>query len=320
MSHEINSMAYTGAKPWHGLGFQLPANASVDVWVHSAGMQWKICEAPLEFLADTGPSAPYVTYEGTKVLYRSDTLAPLSVVSSGYHLVQPSQVLEFFRDLVQTQGYELETAGCLKGGRRFWALARMQEVIELPGRDSVEGYLLLATSCDGTLATSVIPTSIRVVCANTLHATLHGAEGGVRIAHSRVFDADQVKARLNVARGQWRDYVQLMELMARKKVTATEAVRFFELALGGVEANQGEPVMFKRKRALAAVQKLYAGAGKGAQLEAANGTAWGLVNAVTEFVDYGRKTRSEDGRLSSAWFGAGARIKQQALEQCIFML
>jgi hypothetical protein len=36
------------------------------------------------------------------------------------------------------------------------------------GEDRLAAYLLLATSCDKTLATTVAFTSIRVVCQNTL--------------------------------------------------------------------------------------------------------------------------------------------------------
>lgn len=239
-------------------------------------------------------------------------------MSNSYHLVQPREVLEFFRGLVETQGYELETAGCLKGGRRFWALARMKEVMELPGNDSVEGYLLLATSCDGTLATSVIPTSIRVVCQNTLHATI--ADIGVRIPHSRAFDADYVKANLSMAQEQWRSYANLMKLAARTKISSAEAVRFFQLALHGSADEPQERMKLKRKKALAAVQKLYEGSGKGATLESSKDTVWGALNAVTQFSDWGRRTRTEDSRLSSAWFGAGARLKQAALEFSVFMI
>ena len=220
MSHEINSMAYAGSKPWHGLGVALPADAPLDVWAQCAGMQWRICESPVQYRVAGASDPHYEPFKNYKVLFRSDTLAPLSVVSKDYHLVQPSQVLEFFRDLVQTQGYQIETAGCLRGGRKFWALTRMQDVLDLPGNDKVEGYLLMASSCDGSLATVVIPTSIRVVCANTLHATLHDTESHVRIPHTREFDADWVCARLDLARQQWTDYAHLMQSMARKQVSA----------------------------------------------------------------------------------------------------
>lgn len=320
MSHEINSIAYTGKTPWHGLGTMLEPGAPIDTWIRDAGMEWQIHSAAIEYAIEVGPNPPYATFDGMRVLYRSDTTVPLSVVSKNYKVVQPRQVLEFYRDLVDTQGYELETAGCLRGGRKFWALARMRETIELPGVDTVEGYLLFATSCDGTLATSVIPTSIRVVCANTLHATLHGAEGGIKVPHSSEFDEKVVKSRLSIARNQWNDYVTLTQAMSRKFVSKHEAVRFFELAIGSFAANEGEERMRPFKRALTTVHHLYAGGGKGSDLPSSKGTVWGLVNAISEYADYGRKTRSEDTRLSSAWFGTAARMKQRALEQAIFIL
>jgi hypothetical protein len=49
------------------------------------------------------------------------------------------------------------------------------------------------------------------------------------------------------------------------------------------------------------------------------GTAYGLLNAVTEFVDHERRARSTDHRLDSAWFGQGAALKQKALDQALLL-
>ncbi|WP_414616819.1 DUF932 domain-containing protein, partial [Stenotrophomonas muris] len=89
-------------------------------------------------------------------------------VSKRFKVVQPGEILEFYRDLTQHSGFELETAGVLKGGKKFWAMARTGQSTSLKGRDRVDGYLLLATACDGTLATTAQFTSVRVVCNNTL--------------------------------------------------------------------------------------------------------------------------------------------------------
>ena len=86
----------------------------------------------------SGPGLDLKTYPDSKVLYRSDTLAPLSVVSNRYQVVQPHTVLEFYRDLVATAGFELETAGVLKGGRKLWALAKTGQETVLKGSDRVE--------------------------------------------------------------------------------------------------------------------------------------------------------------------------------------
>ena len=118
MAHLVQQMAYTGAEPWHGLGNRLPAKQPLDVWQREAGMDWQIKESPVRFMADSiGTLGTIHSFDEQKVLYRSDTKAALSVVSQRYQIVQPKEVLEFYRDLTDVSGYELETAGVLKAGR-----------------------------------------------------------------------------------------------------------------------------------------------------------------------------------------------------------
>jgi hypothetical protein len=159
MSHLIESMAFVGATPWHGLGNPLSPQQPLEVWLTEAGMDWRIEQSDVLFnVADDGMHIR--PFADSKVLYRSDSLAPLSVVSPRYKVVQPSEVLEFYRDLVSAGGFELETAGVLKGGRKLWALAKTGQEALLKGGDRVKAYLLLATSCDGTLCTTAQFTSV----------------------------------------------------------------------------------------------------------------------------------------------------------------
>jgi hypothetical protein len=67
------------------------------------------------------------------------------------------------------------------------------------------------------------------------------------------------------------------------------------------------------------VLALYEGQGKGAELTSSKGTAFGLLNAVTEYVDHERRARSTDHRLDSAWFGQGATLKKKALDQAVLL-
>jgi hypothetical protein len=67
------------------------------------------------------------------------------------------------------------------------------------------------------------------------------------------------------------------------------------------------------------VFELFDGQGKGAELASINGTAFGLLNSVTQFIDHERRARSVDNILDSAWFGAGAAIKQKALDQALLL-
>ena len=52
MAHCVESMAFTGATPWHGLGNQLTENQPIEVWAKQAGMDWAIKETPVRFMSD----------------------------------------------------------------------------------------------------------------------------------------------------------------------------------------------------------------------------------------------------------------------------
>jgi len=161
--HLVETMAYAGEKPWHGLGNKLAPQQSIDTWKQQAGMDWQIEQSKVRYISGSDHVGIINAFPEQKVLYRSDTKAPLAVVSKRFHVVQPGEILEFYRDLTAYNGFELETAGVLREGRKFWALAKTGQSTSLKGRDRVDGYLLLATACDGTLATTCPPDNRLIV-------------------------------------------------------------------------------------------------------------------------------------------------------------
>jgi len=318
MAHLLEHMAYVGATPWHGLGSRLSPKQPLEVWQQEAGMNWQIQESPVRFMADAvGHLGTIHSFPEQKVLYRSDTKTALSVVSQRYQVVQPRDVLEFYRDLTERSGYELETAGVLKGGRKLWALARTGQSTALKGNDVVNGYLLLATSCDGTLATTATPTTIRVVCNNTLTIAVNGASQAIKVPHSTRFDPRAVKQQLGISVSQWDDFMYRMRTLAARPVKAHEAKDYLRSVLCEAQTDNPERSGLSNERALTKVLSMYDGHGRGAELEAAKGTAWGLLNAVTEYVDHERRARSNEYRMDTAWFGQGAVIKQRALNTAL---
>ena len=319
MAHDIQTMAYTGKAPWHNLGNHLPEKQPIEVWAKAAGMDWRIQESTVRYdveMPELGHQSLIMPFEDHKVLFRSDNKQPLSVVSKRYQVVQPQEVLEFYRDLTEQAGYELETAGVLKSGRKFWALARTGKEAVLKGNDVVKGYLLLATSCDGTLATTATPTTIRVVCANTLAVALNGTSTSIKVPHNTNFDAEDVKRRLGMAITGWDSFMYRMKMLSERKIKNHEAMHFFMRVLCNSD-NFKTGAGLTNERALAKVQDLYNGHGRGMQVSATKDTAWGLLCAMTEYVDHERRARSNEYRLDSAWFGQGAALKQRALDHAL---
>lgn len=340
MAHQIEKMAYVGDTPWHGLGNQLTQQQPIEVWAQQAGMDWRIESSDVSYMAQNERGQSIIMpYEEQRVLYRSDTHAPLSVVSQRYQEVQPMEILEFYRDLTEQSGFELETAGVLKGGKKFWALARTGQSTALKGKDVSNGYILLATACDGTLATTAQFTNIRVVCNNTLAIALRGqssSAGVVKVPHSTKFDADKVKQQLGISVRAWDEHMYEMKQLTQRKVTQGEAAAYFDAVFNNTSmsvADQEENIIqfycniatpnpTKEKpepngRAMTKVMNMFNGQGRGAELSSAKDTAYGLLCSITEFADHERRAMSTDHRLDSAWFGAGAALKQRGLEQAL---
>jgi phage/plasmid-like protein (TIGR03299 family) len=311
-------MAFVGETPWHGLGNQLTSGQPLEVWAKQAGMDWTIKESPVRFMTETaGNLGAIMSFPDNKVLFRSDTNAPLSVVSQRYQVVQPRDILEFYRDLTEVSGFELETAGILKGGRKIWALAKTGQSVALKGNDVTRAYVLLATACDGTLATTAQFTSIRVVCNNTLAVAMGNSTGAVKVPHSTNFDPQAVKRQLGISVSSWDQFMYSLKALSERKVKNVEAERFFLK----VFSDDGRSAAgYTNERAMAKALSLFDGHGKGADLAPSKGTAFGLLNSVTEFIDHERRARSVDHRLESAWFGQGANIKQKALDQALLLV
>jgi len=319
MAHLIDSMAYVGDTPWHGLGNRLTEKQSIDVWAHEAGMDWKINETPVRFSAQHWSGGEMLnSFADQKVLYRSDTLDALSVVSKRYKVVQPMDILEFYRDLTEQSGFELETAGVLKGGRKLWALARTGQSLLLKGKDVTNGYVLLATACDGTLATTAQLTSVRVVCNNTLAVALGQGSGAVKVPHSTTFDPIAVKQQLGLSVSDWEMFKSQLTALSGRKVKDSETHKYLVQVFSDPYASKDAPPI--NERAMNRALELFQGHGRGSRLASSQGTAFGLLNAVTEFVDHERRARSTDHRLDSAWFGQGAALKQKAMQTALALL
>jgi phage/plasmid-like protein (TIGR03299 family) len=300
-----DAFAYVGAPAWHRKGQELTKGASLEQWSIDSGMNFQVNRSRVRF----GEGANQRIYEDKHVLFRSDTKAPLAVVSPGFHIVQPREVLSFFADIAGKRGAYLETAGVLHGGTHFWAMANMGLEDTIRGNDAIRCRLLLATAVDGSMRTTAKEIAERVVCANTLRVAMGEATKSiVRVSHRSVFDADAAKTKLGATNGAFAAFIAAGRALAQISVTRAKAEEFVAKLL--------LPTTTKTDPAttpgFAKIMALFQGAGMGSTMLSAQGTAWGLLNAVTEYVDHHARARSEDNRMDSAWFGPGEELKTRA--------
>lgn len=318
-------MAYLGDDiPWHGLGNSLEAGASIEQWKESAGMNWKLLQSRVRFFTErneNGELDGMKDFANKVVLFRDDNRVPLGVVSDDYQIVQPSEVIEFFRDLTEAAGFTLSTAGTMREGRQFWALADIgAEAAIVDPRDKLKAKLLLSTSCDGSMATEGRYTTVRVVCNNTLSLARDKDAAKVKVSHRSTFDAKRVKQELGIesAFTAFDRTVREMTRLAETRVKETGALALTATLLHPEFATLDGDKQAKilRSKQVEGIGRLALdpGASRGSEYDGSHGTVYGWLNAVTEYVDHsgGRASTTADNRMSSAWFGNGAALKERA--------
>jgi phage/plasmid-like protein (TIGR03299 family) len=315
MSHELTvrangavEFAYLASDgtPWHGLGQALQDGTSIDGWREAAGMDWRIRRSQVRYAVDRD-AEQFITLPEQHVLFRSDTNAPLGVVSNKYQVVQPGEVIEFFRDIAKAGGLELSAAGTIYGGKRFWATAKIGEAAPASVADKIGGYILISTSADGSLATEVRRTTVRTVCKNTLQMAMADAKASIKVTHRSVFDPDSVKEFMGLNTAAWDSFRHTVTRLANIEMLEDEAVEMTAQVFGGGEKVR-ETAGYKK------VLSLFNGAGMGSTLDGVMGTRWGFLNAVTEYADHHVRARTDENRFVASQWGAGADLKARTLE------
>ena len=325
MAHMIDTTSRATAsyastqREWHGLGQLMPAGADLAAWAAAAGMDYKVQRAyPRYAVERIDPAASHIPatslrqVEDKVVLFRSDTHAPLGVVSDGYKVVQPREVLEFFREWADAGGLTIESAGVLFGGKRYFATAKLADGVCVDGsRDKVVPYALLSTSADGSLATEGRWTTVRVVCNNTLRMAQEGATA-FRVTHRSEWKPEKFRAVIETANAEFGTFMETSRKLAAIRVESRLAEEMtVALFKKGAESDADK---VRESRGFASVMSLFAGAGKGAMLETARGTAWGWLNACTQYFDHEVRAHSSEHRLASTLWGPGDAAKSRALE------
>lgn len=330
MAHELSirsngftEMAYVGEKPWHGLGQQLDQDATIEQWAVAAGMDWRVQRSKVRYATsqDMVDAKTFVTDEANHVLFRSDSTAQLAIVGADFKLVQPRDTLEFFRDLAADAGFKLCTAGVLQGGRKYWAQAEAGLIDNVIGEDVVKGKLLLATACDGSMRTVVKQVTERVVCANTLAMAVGEKGAQVKVSHRSVFDLAAVKDRMGLVVRNFEQFIADARKLAAEPVSPAEVDAFLlTLLFSGQELDTSEKKMVARaSTGYSKILTLFQRTARGSDLPGVRGTAWGLVNACTEYMDHwrGNSATTRDNRLAYAWFGDGDKMKSAAFKQAM---
>lgn len=305
MAHNINT--YIGRQAaWHRLGTVTGNYMTWDDIQRHGGLNFK-------------PVKRQLMLDGNLVdawgITRSDNGAFLGAVGAGYTPIDHAEGFRMVDALMDTvDGAHYETAGALGAGETVWGLADLNLSISVGGADKSKGYLLFATSHNATMAHSYWLTFTRVVCQNTLRVATKAA-ASLRVRHT--VNAPQRLADAHKALATMQDEAKSVEdklnMLAKRRMTKPTMLSMLDKLFPKSKGEDGKPQdTVRRNNILIDVLERF-DSNDGNAFPELRGTAYNMLNAVTEYVDHSRQSRG-DKSAESAMFGSGDRLKSQALE------
>lgn len=326
MSHEImqyDNMVSVHEEPWHGLGVVLPDYIPALEVQHVAGLDWTAEKRNLFTVDREGQP---VMVGDRYAIVRSDNDYPIGVVGDVYEVFQNDDLFKFMDGFCNETGSQIETAGSLRNGRIVWALATAG-MTEYVHDDPVKKYFLFKNGFDGGSAIEICFTNVRVVCNNTLSMALQGATNMWRVRHSAAMHR-QVEVAKQAVLMEKRSSDAMAEIM--KKLAATQltestmekiTANFIARDLRSLESSpELMDIKLERKHDTKVLEQILdlQATGAGSDIPGVQGTAYGLLNAATEYADHYKTVRRTDGRsaeevkFESIFMGGSAWFKTKA--------
>jgi len=326
MAHNIASINGTNAffgteLPWHKLGQIVTGARTWQDAMNLAQLNWSVSKIQL--------NAPWGTPVASWGIFRDSDKVMLGAVGEQYTPIQNQYAFEYVDALLEADNQaHYVSAGALGVGERIWCLAQINGEFDVTGSgDKHQNYLLFCTSHDGSLAATCKLTTVRVVCNNTLSSALRMNGEFTRVKHTR-----EAKSRLEAAKKLVTNAnVGIKELEGKLKELSQRVVckdsfkNVMKKLFGDWEekSEKGESIV-RIENKIAEVASFYESNDKNTFPEI-KGTAYNLLNAITEWSDHASKVRETQGRVGmntdqmraeNALFGTGSLLKSQALE-CI---
>jgi|SRR5579872_1305796 len=310
----IAECAFASKPAWHGLGDVLDHAPDGATMRRKAHLEWSVEMQEVQ-------TAGGVKIPDTFATVRTDTGAVLGVVGSRYQIVQNSDAFDFLDSLLQDGVMKYESAGALRGGRIVWALARLPSVDEIAEGDNSLRYVLFTTSHDGSASIHAIPTSVRVVCANTLRIATAG-DIGFRHTGNVASKLEEARRYLSQFDSEFTLYRDKARILAQRRYTPAQAKEYINTLFPEVSAEESKRGHTIRENRVEEVRQNFANNRQ--RLPSISGSFWALFNAVTETIDHSVKSQRLDhaGRetkMLSVIDGNGADFKSRAFDLALQM-
>lgn len=336
MAHEITKTDATFSvreMPWMGLLDgqvhvlpEYPTREEAQALVHP----WEPVSEPLyrqvAFIDEAGE--PRTRFEPVPTVgnFRSDindASGYLGPVSESFVTVKNGELWDVAEAIQGGPSSDViyETGGSLAGGKKVWILIRLADPLEIKGDPNGRSipFYCLQNAHDGSGAFKGSATQVRIVCANTLRqadldAEARGTEFTFRHSKNIGERIDQAKEALQGWRESIEEYRRLAEFMLGEEVGYHAEREFVERFIPEpLSTMTSDRVKNNIERARDEWWEVY----QSQTCEGIRGTAWGLLQASSEWSEHVRRANTAESRFRRAMLDRNSIVadaKDLALE------
>lgn len=316
MAHEFESGMFVKEEAWHRQGVVVENAPTTDEAIEIAGMNWNVNLIPSFIKIGDKEVAT-----GEYAIVRDKDNSVFGNVGERYVPYQNKQAFDWCKPLVETEFFKMESAGSLKGGHICWSLLKADEA-EVVANDKLKNYLLITWSHDGTKSVQVTPTTIRVVCNNTLQMALNSSKSSeiskVRHTTNIVPKLEQVRKIHEATATAFKAQQDAFKRLLDKKIETPEEFvdRVLQEAFGAsnnlnnMKEGRGKTILLNTREALlnGAVN------GSGIKEQGIGNTLYGAFNGVSEVIEHSIGGNRVKDRGYNVLFGNGKQYINKAFD------
>lgn len=258
-----------------------------------SGLDWEVVKVPTW--------RPKLTGEGFKQvpdkysIVRTSDDADLGVVGKNYEPFQNETAFEFLNNLAYNGDIFYETAGALNGGKRVWVMCRVPETITIAGGDTLQPYLGVFASHDGSSAVTATTSAVRVECSNTYNMALNQAKNKYTFRHTTAgsLKLQQARESLNLQLS-WDEALRLeVNKLVATDVTDEIFSKILEANFPDMKLQTPKSIaqVIENRALSTTIQDEY------------RPTAWGCLNSLSEVTEHFRPYRNDEARQKAVLVG-----------------
>lgn len=271
--------------------------------LENANLDWEVQHTPLSTTAINNDGVTVVKLEdkvATTRVNKDGSASVLGITSPTYTIVQNNDIVNIVDSVMYEAGAIYQSAGELRGGKKIFMAAKLPDTLDLTLKniDPIESFLVASNTHDGTDSLRFEIKYLRLICTNGMTRWTNASSIAFRHSARMSVKIEDVRETLGVVLKSNQEFNLLSSALLEKKVANSDFWSIVKDVLPLDENNMTE----RQQNNVRERQQTLLGIWNGPTQENIKGTAWGIVNAFTEYEQWTRTTRSAND------FAAGERF------------